>query len=210
MSKVELLTYTPNPEAVVAMAMRRCYSTATMDTIEMEVRDGGSEYVTRLITQAHKEGSADVFEHVSFTFHVADISRAASLQLFRHRLVARDLSPDQESQRFSKKPEVGRLVVPKSIEECVECTEDYHSLNVYAHNLVDQMRLHNHPKQDARYALLEGTASNLVLTLNARALLDVAALRLDKRAQWEIREMVQQMVNEAGLVAPAIFKEQME
>lgn len=45
------------------------------------------------------------------------------------------------------------------------------------------------PKEDARYILPMGTTCNLKMGMNFRSLRNFLALRLDKHAQWEIREL---------------------
>src|SRR5438132_7649066 len=98
--KVSLLWYTPSPELQVAKAMRRCYSSESMEIIENELKEKGESYIRYLIERAKKDGSFDVLEHAVFMFEVEGISRSCSHQLVRHRLI----SFDQESQRFAPSP----------------------------------------------------------------------------------------------------------
>ena len=49
-------------------------------------------------------------------------------------------------------------------------------------------------KEDARFLLPEATKTSLVMTINARSLMNFLSLRLDKSAQWEIRELANAMV----------------
>jgi thymidylate synthase (FAD) len=55
--------------------------------------------------------------------------------------------------------------------------------------------------EDARYILPNACATELYLSCNLRELIHIANERLCSRAQWEIRELVKQMV---ALVAPEL------
>ena len=61
--------------------------------------------------------------------------------------------------------------------------------------------------QDARFVLPNAAATRLVMTMNARELRHFFALRCCGRAQWEIREMAWQMLEECRRAAPALFED---
>ena len=50
------------------------------------------------------------------------------------------------------------------------------------------------PEEDARYILPNACCTNIVVTMNARELRHFLGLRLCARAQWEIRELAQRML----------------
>ncbi len=60
------------------------------------------------------------------------------------------------------------------------------------------------PPEDARYILPQAVKTRLVMTVNLRELLHIARLRLSGKAQWEIRELAESMIQEAGRVIPFI------
>ncbi len=62
------------------------------------------------------------------------------------------------------------------------------------------------PAEDARYLLPNGCTTNITITMNARELLHFFSLRSCNRAQWEIREMSDQMLRICKEVSPIIFK----
>jgi thymidylate synthase (FAD) len=62
------------------------------------------------------------------------------------------------------------------------------------------------PAEDARYVLPNGTCTNIMVTMNARSLLNFFELRCCLHAQWEIRLLANKMLQEAKKVAPIIFK----
>ena len=57
------------------------------------------------------------------------------------------------------------------------------------------------PNEDARFVLPNACATSLYLSCNLRELIHIANERLCTKAQWEIRELVNEMVS---LVAPEL------
>ncbi|MEM0116946.1 MAG: hypothetical protein QXE12_04150 [Conexivisphaerales archaeon] len=61
--KVDVLWTTPEPEKTIALAMRRCYSTKTLEEILLELESKGPGYWKHLIELAIRDKSYDVIEH---------------------------------------------------------------------------------------------------------------------------------------------------
>jgi Thymidylate synthase complementing protein len=68
--KVALVWSSPNPEKTIAVAMRRCYSTKTIEDIEAELDQKGPEYWKYLLSKAMQDKSLDVLEHFTMTLLV--------------------------------------------------------------------------------------------------------------------------------------------
>lgn len=68
--KTSLVWTSPFPERTIAVAMRRCYSTKTIEEIEAELDLKGAEYWKYLITRAMQDKSLDVLEHFTLTLLV--------------------------------------------------------------------------------------------------------------------------------------------
>ena len=75
-------------------------------------------------------------------------------------------------------------------------------------NLIEEISRHYEelqaigiPNEDARYVLPNACETSLYLSCNLRELIHMSNERLCRKAQWEIRELVQQMV---ALVAPEL------
>lgn len=62
------------------------------------------------------------------------------------------------------------------------------------------------PQEDARYFLPMGGETELVMTMNARELGHFLKLRMCRRAQWEIREMADEMHRQLVAECPEIFR----
>lgn len=60
--------------------------------------------------------------------------------------------------------------------------------------------------EDARYAHLQSLSTKIAITMNARSLLNFFQKRLCNRAQWEIRNLAEVMLEEVQEIAPHIFK----
>ncbi len=140
-----------------------------------------------------------VQEHIVFTFLIEGISRVTSHQLVRHRLA----SYTQESQRYSN----ARLsyVVPPSVGRAgSEAIKTYIRAINEAYRAYKELIEAGVPPEDARYILPQALTTTIIMTVNLRELIHIAKLRLSPEAQWEIREVVKQMIEEASKVVPEI------
>lgn len=63
------------------------------------------------------------------------------------------------------------------------------------------------PKEDARFVLPIGAETRLVVTANFREWRHILSLRLDKTAQWEIRELARRILGILREHAPSVFED---
>ena len=61
-------------------------------------------------------------------------------------------------------------------------------------------------QEDARFVLPNACETKIIVTMNARSLMNFFKLRCCTRAQWEIREVANKMLQLVKEVAPEIFK----
>ena len=59
--------------------------------------------------------------------------------------------------------------------------------------------------EDARFVLPNACSTKMIVTMNARSLNNFFRHRCCQRAQWEIRELVDEMLRLVNEVAPALF-----
>lgn len=197
MIKVKLLEYTPNPEHVVAMAARLCYSSSGAEELAEKISDEKArEMVRKMVTLGH----GSTIEHVSFTFGIEGVSRVLTHQLVRHRIA----SYDQQSQRYVAAHGFS-YITPPSVEEKPEAKAKYDELLATIRKTYDELAEMGVPKEDARYVLANATETKILVTMNARSLLHFFNLRCCNRAQWEIRDMAYKMLAEVRKVAPTLF-----
>jgi len=197
--QVRLLRYTPDPELIIAAAAR---STSSPQPIQEVLKGLTPQNVARLIKGLIAAGHLSPLEHASFTFSLEGLSRACSHQLVRHRLA----SYSQQSQRFITLQDL-KYVTPQSITSHPQFRARYHQQVREAHQLYDEMVKAGIPREDARYVLPSGLETNLVMTMNARELLQACALRLCPRSQWEIVELFERIKTEVKQVAPTLGEE---
>ena len=194
---VKLVSYTPDPEKVVATAMRQSRYKGGVRNLKLKEED-----IERLVTLALKLGHLSVFEHVSFTFAVEGISRSCSHQFVRHRLFAFT----QQSQRYVKEADFP-YIIPEAIrnnEKAYRRFKETISVISTAYKELAEIV----PIEDARFILPNATETKIVATANARELMHFFSLRTEEHAQWEIRHMAEKMFEEVKKVAPHIFNKQ--
>ena len=193
---VKLLAYTQNADAICAAAGNSCYSERPSYEI---VEDINSEKVlSRIVGMGHHS----VIEHAVFTFSVEGVSRALTHQLVRHRVA----SYSQQSQRYVSMKEPS-YVTPHTVQDdpdALKVFEDTMAEIWAAYGKLESMGI---PAEDARYLLPNGCTTNITITMNARELLHFFSLRCCNRAQWEIREMADKMLELCREVSPVIFRD---
>ncbi len=196
--KVELLSYTPNPELLVAAAARTCYSKKPGSQIIKKIT---TKKASKLIKKLVKIGHHSILEHASFTFSIEGVSRACTHQLVRHRIA----SYSQQSQRYVSL-ENANFVVPLTIKKDQKAREIFDRIIKEARDAYRKLLELGVPEEDARYVVPQAVQTNIVVTMNARELLHFFKLRCCMRAQWEIRALAWRMLSLVKKVAPTIFE----
>lgn len=197
-----ILRHTPEPDKLVAMAARRCYSSREAQEIDDKMTE---EEQKRMLGLLRQRNHLSPFEHVSFTFSADGVSRALSHQLVRHRIA----SYSQESQRYVNYLKLEQIpnIIPPSISKNEDTLNIYKTaMDVTLNAYKDLLKL-GIPPEDARYIFPNAIETKLVFTLNARSLFNFFEQRCCIKAQWEIRYLANEMLKEVRKVAPLIFKE---
>lgn len=205
--KVEIISHTPEPELLIEKAARICYdSFGKMNPPESTVR---------IIDHLIKSGHESCLEHSSVTFEVSGVSRALTHQLVRHRMA----SYSQRSQRYVKEREPS-YVTPLSIKNygevkhhSLETGDDLsYDLNDAYEGFMEQCwEFYNNlmelgiKSEDARFVLPNACMTEIIMTMNFRALRHFLKLRISKHAQWEIRNMAKEMHKQLIEIAPNVF-----
>lgn len=222
-ARVTLLSSTPHALSVIYTAFRQCYHAGTASDMWHDIEEGtiSHEKQANFVRNIMSSGHESPIEHVSFTFALSHVSRALTHQLVRHRLA----SFSQQSQRYvnavksthaltSDYPEIFEFITPPSIARKPEALEKYTACmaeiakayadlqEILAENTSDASKVN----EDARFVLPQAAASNIVVTMNARALINFFNHRCCTRAQWEIRDVANQMLKLCRKVLPEIFE----
>ena len=166
------------------------------------------ERAAQFIQSMIRTGHESPLEHVSFTFSIEGLSRAASHQLVRHRIA----SYSQQSQRYVNE-QTGTYIIPPAIAQFDDIRREYEQLmgiarKAYA-TIEELLKRHgiegSKAHEDARYVLPQAVETKIVVTMNCRELLHFFRLRCCSRAQWEIRTLANQMLELCRLKLPAVF-----
>lgn len=177
--KVELVGYSQmvnvhgDPVSLAELAASVCYDSKPTQNCS-------------IVKQCIASGHMSVLEHVSFTFHIEGISRACLAQLSRHR----HISLTVRSQRYCREdnfqfvnplPEgsYGAKVFKGYMEEARA-------------NYADMVGAGVAP-EDARAVLPNACYTELYMTANARALIEMSHLRMCNLAQREIQELFEKI-----------------
>ena len=174
--EVTLVQQTDKPIETIAKIASICYDSNPKDPM-------------KLVQHLYKNGHHSCFEHIYFTFKIEGISRACSHQLVRHRMC----SFTQRSQRYCNEDGFP-VVFPKTVDDrhlaYIEYSDELSNIRQTYYNLQE----HGISNEDARYILPNACCTDLYLSCNLRELIHICNERLCSKAQWEIRELVKNMV----------------
>ncbi|MGN1481617.1 FAD-dependent thymidylate synthase [Porcipelethomonas sp.] len=219
--KVTLIAHTPCPEKLVAAAAKLCYSDSGCENIMDGLTEEKTESFVKMLSDM---GHESPIEHASFTFAIEGVSRTLLAQITRHRLASFSV----QSQRYVKKNNFVYITPPaisedKSINEMYEHSmqSSFDAYNAIADKLegkyfneflsagMSEKQAHSKAEkkaiEDARYVLPNSCETKMVVTMNARSLMNFFKLRCCMRAQWEIRELAEEMYRLCYKAAPSVF-----
>lgn len=209
--RVELLQYTENPEQVVAMAAKLCYSQAGIGELQNGVatRDQ-STFIRKIIEMGH----LSTIEHVNFTFGVEGVSRSLLAQITRHRIASFSVKSQRYvSEASNHGKEVFNYIVPPRIaalgnSEVLEFKRQMEQMQQWYDYWIEKLVVHgDSAKEDARFMLPNAAETKLAVTMNARELFHFFSVRCCNRAQWEIRALATEMLRLVRQVAPVLFQD---
>jgi len=189
--EVTLLEITPNAEKLIEEAGRTCYLSLDRITDESE---------KNFIRSCIKNGHQSILEHATASFRIKGASRAFTHQLVRHRIA----SFSQQSQRYVDESEFNYIIPPEILLND-ETSEIYRDFLEHCRKTYSLLREKGVKKENARFILPNAIESQIVFSANFRELRSVFDLRLNKRAQWEIRRVCLQMLILLQAKAPSVF-----
>lgn len=220
--KVTLLQHTGEPEKIVAAAAKLCYSDSGVDNILDGLTD---EKTDKFLNMLMNLGHESPIEHVSFTFGIEGVSRSLLAQITRHRLASYSV----KSQRYVKEG-MFEYIIPPEVEAIPEAKKVFLETmeqEQAAYDKLTEILFQKHFKalreqgmdekqaktkaekaaiEDARFVLPNACETKMVVTMNARSLMNFFRHRCCSRAQWEIRALANEMLKLAKEVAPTLFK----
>lgn len=180
------MAYTPNPTQLAIAAAGICV---------------GSEGTEKGLKAAIRSGHESVLEHISYTFLIEDVSRAFLAQITRHRIASFSV----ESQRYVRYDESIDVRTPNAVRDGGDKQEIFEDAARHAHGAYCRLLEAGVSPEDARFVLPEATYTRMLVTMNVRELRHFFALRCCERAQWEIREVANEMLRLCKETADIIF-----
>ncbi|MBR5874520.1 MAG: FAD-dependent thymidylate synthase [Oscillospiraceae bacterium] len=145
----------------------------------------------KALLNAMAGGHESVLEHCKFSFMIEGVSRALLAQLTRHRIASFSV----QSQRYVSYKDGFDYVTPPAILALgADAEKRYHNQMEMMHMWYCEWLQNDVTPEDARFVLPNACATKLVVTMNARELRHFFSLRCCNRAQWEIREMADEML----------------
>ncbi|MBQ4100653.1 MAG: FAD-dependent thymidylate synthase, partial [Oscillospiraceae bacterium] len=203
-------------------AAKLCYSRASID----ELTEGlTAEKTANFVSMLAEIGHESPIEHASFTFAIEGVSRALLAQITRHRIGSYSV----QSQRYVNKDGF-EYILPPEIEAVPEAKQEFLEAMQYAEEKYEKLSAILKEKhkaefmkngkseeessrlaekkaiEDARFVLPNACDTKMIVTLNARSLMNFFRLRCCNRAQWEIKNLADEMLKLVLGVAPNIFK----
>ena len=188
--RVELIDCTDNIELKIAKAAGICY-------------DSNVDNPKQLVRRLKADGHLATFRFGYVTFRVSDFSRSCSMQMLRHKF----LEYLQRSQRYVKEFQF-EYVTPHSISENSAADYAYRDLMERIQETYDDLIQMGIKAEDARYVLPNSCYTKMNVIGSVQAWWDFLygdAGRLQKAAQWEIREVAQEIEKHLNILAPNIF-----
>ncbi len=207
--------FNEEPETVIALAAKLCYSSSNIEDLASKQT---TESVKNFINKLSEMGHQSPVEHLSFTFGIEGVSRSFLAQMTRHRIASYSV----QSQRYVDLKDTYKYITPDEIANDEEIKKIYDETNdiifekykmitkmltkKYVENGMDVKKASKKAIEDARFILPNACETKMVVTMNARSLLNFFTERCCNRAQWEIRDVAYQMLNICVDKAPEVFR----
>ncbi|MFZ2890046.1 FAD-dependent thymidylate synthase [Sulfuricurvum sp.] len=187
--KVTLHHYTPL--VICSDAIRTCWQS-------FDKSDNGGEKDRDLIDRVgNKFKHASTLEHLVYNFYIEGISRALLQELARHRMASLSVKStrytlkelkDEKSYTINDLERASKYLVMSGVEIVDQ-------MSIKALENLRLVLVEGISNDRAKYCLPESYKTELTWSINARSLQNFIALRSDKAALWEIRDLANMVYN---------------
>lgn len=196
---VELINYTDNADWIILVSTLMARYQYTYEQAENVLRELAKVQPTinrDLMQGIINNKQQRELEQVSFSFQIP-ISLAVLTHITRHRMHSL-LVPEFTSFNL------GNYITPETVAKDHKTEYD----QIFADNELtrDYFASQGVRDEDLIYFLLSGNACNITTTMNGRTLEWISRMRCCNKAQWEIRNIANQMVEEVSVpgIAPLL------
>ena len=232
--KVTLLAYTPAPEEVVAMAAKLCYSASDIENIRDGLNEENTaKFIDMLSNMGHGspfehasftfgiEGISRACSHQLVRHRIASYSQQSQRYVDGTRF---DFVTPPEIEKNEKAYNAYKKVIDMQSEAYREIRDSLVAGYIREQfgdeysgtdeEIIEDFKADKKPmysaflkkaNEDARFVLPNACTTKIICTFNTRSLENFFAHRCCNRAQWEIREVAEQMLLECLKVAPHLF-----
>lgn len=194
-------------EILCSFYAKSCYASLTLDKNKNLSRTRGIEDNIKGVLNS---GHGSVIEHCNLNFMITNCSRVFTHELVRHRA---GTAFSQTSGRYVRNDKLDVVIDPilepayDLVEECRAYLENW-----YKH-LEQRLDINNVKSFDVkkkltsamRRMLPNGQANEMGVSLNLRSLRHTISMRTDRHAEWEIREIFNQIYNTVKDKYPLMF-----
>lgn len=196
--KPKLIGYTENPDdkILISIIMNRYQVSETRASdILKELRIYDPYIDSTLMNTLYYSKEQRELEQVNFQIRMP-FSLASLTHVTRHRMHSL-LIPD-----FTPMWDLDKYLVPSSVRSInFELYKEVYKENIRVYNLLKEKGV---KEEDLVYFYLSGNTCNVLTTMNARTLMWISRMRCCNKAQWEIREVFNDIVNQVREVAPLL------
>ena len=181
---IKLINCTSNPITTIGRCVGGCYGSDTSD--EKKNYKRGLNCI--------KDGHGRVLEYADVTLEIDGYSIKVIRELYCHII---GVTRTQESTRYVNMAERGNVIPPsiKADERALKLFEMHQQRTELAYNDLLMLGI---PKEDASCILPLSTKTKVCLKINARALLNMAQVRMCTRAYWEFRALMAELKEVIG------------
>ncbi len=195
LDEVELIAYTEKPDikilaALLSSTTKMSYN-SSLSIAEIMKNDGMADKYFKEFFKLFTEYDAmpREFEFANFLFDIV-ISASAFAQLKRHRMMTILKTDYDDYFGYKIPPAICEINEQKYFEEIMHKTEEVFK------------KLKDKNEYAACYALTNAHKRRVLINVNLRELNHISRLRMDKHAQWDIRDITAKMVEKVKKVCP--------
>ena len=193
--QVVLTNITPDAELHCEKAARDCY-----DSIG-KMKD--PTQASNLIKACTVADHLTVNGHAMASFRITVVSRALMGQITRHRTACFSIRSqryvDEEGFQYVTPPTIKHDKVAHALYQ--KCMDDLATT-------YESLKKLGIPKEDARMILPNSCYTTINMSMSFEGWLHYLRRRLDKKAQWEIRELAKQQYKALHEACPKIFNKE--
>lgn len=202
--KVSLIWHTPEPQKVIALAARMCYSALPVSKLAESLDQAEIDRMVKHILQVRHYS---VLRHVLFMFTIEGVSRSFSHQFVRHHV---GVDVEQRSQHYRREKDFD-YNLPEAIKALPDISETkdqptpadmYHHHMSVSQQFYDWLISRGAEKSDARQVLPNACETQMVTTMNLEAVMNVLKARSCRLNTPEILQVAVQIRRLVGEKIP--------